>query len=158
MPRQRTGRPGTATERAQASGMDAGREAWRLLAGLFKAAKGKQLAELELTPAQAQLLWNLDPGRPVPMNELAGTLGCDASNVTGLVDRLEARNLIERRADPDDRRVKMIAVTRDGAELRVKLRHRLSEPPAAIASLPEGDKQALLDIMRKATADTRSAD
>ena len=139
------------TAGAEADISDAGREAWMLLVNLFKAAKGRHLAELDLTAAQAQLLLNLDPSRPVPMNELAGTLGCDASNVTGLVDRLEARNLIERRADPDDRRVKMVAVTEAGGEFRARLRDRFYEPPAAIASLPERDKKTLLGILRKAT-------
>ena len=50
-------------------------------------------AELELSPAQCHVLHLIEPGRPVPMGELAGALSCDASNVTGLVDRLEARGL-----------------------------------------------------------------
>src|SRR2546422_3876238 len=95
-----TGRPRAA--RAEPNEKpDHAREAWALLTRLFKAEKGKHLAALELTMPQAQLLLNLDPDRPVPMNTLADTLGCDASNVTGLVDRLEARSLLERRADPD---------------------------------------------------------
>jgi len=129
---------------------DYAREAWALLTRLFKAEKGKHLAALELTMPQAQLLLNLDPDRPVPMNTLADTLGCDASNVTGLVDRLESRRLIERRADPADRRVKMIAVTGSGAEFRTKLLARWYEPPAGIAALPDRDKKALLQILRRA--------
>ena len=53
-----------------------------------------RLAELHLTSPQAMLLHQLDD--PLPMNEVAGKLHCDPSNVTGIVDRLEGRGLIER--------------------------------------------------------------
>src|SRR5262249_55408858 len=91
-----------------------------------------------------------EPGRPAPMNELAGALGCDASNVTGLVDKLEARGLIERQTVRKDRRVKMIALTSAGASLRSRLLARLFRPPAFIASLPEPEKQVLRDILERA--------
>ncbi|MEP7347427.1 MAG: MarR family transcriptional regulator, partial [Gemmatimonadaceae bacterium] len=101
-----------------------------------KTAKQEFLRDFDLTPAQAQLLLQLDPDRPVPMSELATTLGCDASNVTGLVDRLEERGLIERRSAEADRRVKMIAVTVPGGKQRRKLLDRWYEAPAPIAGLP----------------------
>ncbi|HVZ48981.1 MAG TPA: MarR family winged helix-turn-helix transcriptional regulator [Gemmatimonadaceae bacterium] len=128
------------------------REAWAIVIGMVKAARGKYLAEFELTPAQAQLLISLDAGRPAPMSELAGALGCDASNVTGLVDRLEARQLIERRADPGDRRVKMVAVTDAGCRVKDRLHDRWFEPPPAIAGLPVREQKALLAILKRAAA------
>src|SRR5688500_18928542 len=95
----------------------AGREAWELLFQLFPDIRGSMLAvwaDSDLTPAQGRLLQYLDPDTPVPMTALASIHCCDASNITGLVDKLEARGLIERTANPADRRVKMIAVTRAG--------------------------------------------
>ncbi len=154
MSRVSSAHPDAPRESAKA---DSGREAWALIVGFFRAAKGKHLAELELTAAQAQLLLNLEPGRPLAMNELANALGCDASNVTGLVDRLEARNLIERRSDPADRRVKMIAVTPTGEDVRARLRDRWYEPPPPIAALAERDQKQLLDILRRAAAATTDA-
>ena len=50
--------------------------------------------EFDLTPAQGHALRVLDPARPVPMSMLAEALVCDASNVTGIVDKLESRGLI----------------------------------------------------------------
>ena len=47
-------------------------------------------AEFDLTPAQGQALKMLDPARPLPMSTLAEALLCDASNVTGIVDKLES--------------------------------------------------------------------
>ena len=54
---------------------------------------GAALTELGLTFAQAHALRLLDPDRPSPMSALAELLVCDASNVTGIADRLEARGL-----------------------------------------------------------------
>jgi DNA-binding MarR family transcriptional regulator len=115
-----------------------------------KAAKQEFLRDFDLTLAQAQLLLQLDPDRPVPMSEVATTLGCDASNVTGLVDRWEERGLIERRASASDRRVKMVAVTSSGSKQRTKLLARWYEAPAAIEGLPQRDLKELLRILRKA--------
>ena len=54
-------------------------------------------AGIDLSPVQCHVLHLIEPERPMPMGRLAETLFCDASNVTGLVDRLEARGLVERR-------------------------------------------------------------
>ena len=138
--------------------VEAGREAWGLLFRLLPSVRNHLLtvwAELDLTPAQARLLERLDPDRPVPMTELANALCCDASNVTGLVDKLEARGLIERTAHPDDRRVKMIAVTPAGADLRTTLGDRVSDLPPFIASLSPSEQKTLRDILRKAAGSDR---
>ena len=75
-------------------------------------------AELELSPAQCHVLHLIEPGRPIPMGQLAETLACDASNVTGLVDRLESRGLVRRRPSAEDRRVKVLDLTPTGSRLR----------------------------------------
>src|SRR5579862_25110 len=68
-------------------------------------------AEFELSPVQCHVLRLMDPEGVVAMSRLAETLACDASNVTGLVDRLEARGLLERRPSAEDRRVRALALT-----------------------------------------------
>src|ERR1700682_1005093 len=75
-----------------------------------------RLAELHLTSPQAMLLHQLDD--PLPMNEVAGKLHCDPSNVTGIVDRLEGRGLIERQHLTKDRRGEQHAPTAPGRPLR----------------------------------------
>ena len=128
-------------------------EAWALMHELFHASRRRFLdvaSEFELSPPQVRALGVLDPGRPVPMSELACALHCDNSNVTGIVDRLEDRGLVERRSATHDRRVKMLAVTPRGAELRARLAERLDEPPDALARLTPEDQLALRDIMRRA--------
>src|SRR5205823_12846166 len=69
---------------------------------------GAALHRLGLSFPQAHALRLLDPEEPLPMSALAERLICDASNVTGIVDRLEARGLVERRSAEGDRRVKAL--------------------------------------------------
>ena len=128
-------------------------EAWHLLQELMLGQKGRMFAiasEFELAPAQVMALGRLEPGRPCAMSELAGALRCDNSNVTGIADRLEARGLVERRAADHDRRVKMLHLTDEGAELRERLWERLSRPPEPFAALSEDDAATLRDILRRA--------
>ncbi len=130
-------------------------EAWSLMQALLQSSRRRFLAvaaEFELSPPQVMALKSLDPERPLPMSQLAEALHCDNSNVTGIVDRLEDRGLVERRSASHDRRVKMLAVTERGAEVRSRLRARLREPPPPLAQLSEEDQRALCDIMRRALA------
>jgi len=104
-------------------------EAWGLLFRLFVSQRGRVpqvAAEFELSPMQAHVLRLLEPGQPVPMRSLARKLCCDASNVTGIVDRLEERGLVQRIAAPSDRRVRMLVVTDDGLVMRRRILKRLS--------------------------------
>ena len=84
------------------------------------------------------------------MSALAERLFCDASNVTGIVDRLEKRGLVERRSAEGDRRVKALTITPAGLELREVVLEIMSEPPEAIASLSVSDQRALRDILARA--------
>jgi DNA-binding MarR family transcriptional regulator len=107
-------------------------------------------SEFELSPPQVMALRQRDPDEPKPMSELAIALRCDNSNVTGIVDRLEDRGLVERRSATHDRRVKMLAVTERGAEVRERLAERLEQAPGPLARLSPEDQRALRDIMRRA--------
>ena len=128
-------------------------EAWTLLFRLFVSQRGRvpQVAsEFELSPMQAHVLRLLEPGQPLPMRTLARKLCCDASNVTGIVDRLEERGLVRRAAAPGDRRVKMLVVTDRGLGIRTAIMARLSEAPEPIASLSAADQRALREILARA--------
>jgi DNA-binding MarR family transcriptional regulator len=119
---------------------------------------GAVLTEHRLTFPQAHALRLLDPDRPLPMSHLAENLFCDASNVTGLADRLEARGLIERRSADDDRRVRVLALTPAGAKLRKTVLDAMGEPPAELAELPVSDQRTLRDILRRAVQKLRDAE
>jgi DNA-binding MarR family transcriptional regulator len=114
-------------------------------------------AEFDLTPMQGHAIRMLDPDRPVAMSSLAGTLACDASNVTGIVDKLESRGLVARQGADGDRRIKMLVVTEKGRQLRDQLWSRAMEPPRAVTALPEETKRRLAEALR-AVVEERLAD
>ncbi|HET7171990.1 MAG TPA: MarR family transcriptional regulator [Gaiellales bacterium] len=135
-------------------------DTWELLMDLVMAERARipQIAaEFRLSPPQVHALRVLSPEQPLPMGRLAGALGCDASNVTGIVDRLEKRGLIERRPSPRDRRVKVLVVTAEGAQVRRQLLLRLGEPPQAIAALSPADRRRLAGILRRALSRAAAA-
>src|SRR5229473_6468443 len=113
-------------------------DAWQLLVQLFFAQRAHLpplAAELELSPAQCHVLHLIEPGRPVPMGRLAEALACDASNVTGLVDRLESRGLVRRQPSEEDRRIKVLELTPAGTRLRSIVLERMTKPPDSLGRL-----------------------
>ncbi len=94
----------------------------------------------ELTSQQTQVLCLLDRHHP-SFGELATLLGCDKTNVTGVVDRLQRRGLLAREPDAQDRRITRIVLTPAGTELRGEVRKALSAAiaerfPAVVAADP----------------------
>jgi DNA-binding MarR family transcriptional regulator len=55
-----------------------------------------------------------DAGEPIPLGQLAERLACVKSNITQLIDRLEADGFVARQADPHDRRTRLAALTAAG--------------------------------------------
>ncbi len=127
-------------------------EAWQLLIQLFftqRANLPPLAAELQLSPAQCHVLHLIEPGRPIPMGQLAETLACDASNVTGLVDRLESRGLVRRHPSAEDRRVKVLELTATGARLRTQLLDRMTAPPATLKRLSAAEQRSLVRMLSR---------
>jgi len=131
----------------------AAHEAWGLFWRIFMADKPRRMAvmtELGLSFQQSMALMQLDPDSPLPMSALAQALQCDNSNVTGIVDRLEAADLAERRPDERDRRVKTVVLTEHGRAVRAEVQQRAGQPPPELARLSEEDASALAALLRKA--------
>ncbi|MCX5343785.1 MarR family winged helix-turn-helix transcriptional regulator [Streptomyces atratus] len=106
-----------------------------------------------LTGAQARVLGLLSL-EPMPMRKIAQKLKCEPSNVTGIVDRLETRGLVERRPDPADRRVKLAAPTEKGARTAQQLRDSLTFAREPLAELSDGDRAMLRDLLRRMLGDS----
>lgn len=83
------------------------------------------------------------------MRELAETIGLEPSNLTGIVDRLEARGFVERQSSPDDRRIKKVSLTRAGLAMRKRLLEHLKQPTPWMLLLTKADLRQLLAILRK---------
>ena len=88
------------------------------------------------------------------MRKIAQRLKCEPSNVTGIVDRLESRGLVERRPAPDDRRVKLAAVTEEGRQTAQLLRAELDFAREPLAALSHGERTALRDLLRRMVGDS----
>jgi DNA-binding MarR family transcriptional regulator len=128
--------------------------AWKALRDLMETMRADFLgavAGIALTPGEGRALAVLDPERPEPMRALATTLCCAASNVTWLVDRLEGRGYVERQAFPADRRVKAVALTAAGVEVRDRLRRAHETPPPALLRLSPDELRTLTRLLAKAT-------
>jgi DNA-binding MarR family transcriptional regulator len=127
-------------------------EAWKLLVKLFftqRADLPAIVAEFELSPAQCHVLRLIEPDRPVPMVRIAEALACDASNVTGLIDRLESRGLVRRKPSSTDRRVKVLELTPAGSRLRSTVLERMTRPPESLDRLSTEEQRTLVRILRR---------
>ncbi|MEV6547436.1 MarR family transcriptional regulator [Streptomyces sp. NPDC051597] len=105
-------------------------------------------AEAGLTASQAKALTVLRRG-PAAMRSLATTLHCDASNVTGIVDRLETRGLVRREPSPTDRRVKNVLLTEEGLRAVETVRAGMHGTHSALDALATADRDALHALLRR---------
>ena len=94
---------------------------WTLLRAVSKAGcyiVGTVERHLEPTglslPKLRMLSHLVDSGEPLPLGQLAERSACAKSNVTQLIDRLEADGLVRREPDPEDRRSVRAAITDEG--------------------------------------------
>ncbi len=110
----------------------------------------RQVADEQgLSISQVDVLRRLLAHGPIPMRRLAEDMRCEASNLTGLVDRLEARSLVTREADPTDRRVRLLALTPAGEQLGHQMWQTLAQC-CPLGTL-DGERQELLvHLLREA--------
>ncbi len=140
---------GEAKTKGSMAKRDPAAEAWALLAKLVYPPPFLPIVrELGLRPASFAALRALD--EPRTMSEIATALHCDRSNVTGIVDNLEERELARRTASERDRRVKLIELTAQGRRLRTRLLRATEKPPEWMTGLTRSDQRALRDLLARA--------
>jgi len=125
--------------------------AWQLLVKFFFAQRAHLpgSGEIELSPVQCHVLHLIEPGQALPMGRLADTLACDASNVTGLVDRMETRGLVRREPAPGDRRIKVLRLTPAGARLRSQVLSRMTRESHPLSRLSATQRRTLVKILEE---------
>ena len=106
----------------------------------------------DLTPQQLGLLRRLD--EPISMSAFACGMACDPSNVTGLVDRVEALGLVERVPDPGDRRVRLLRLTAKGKRLRDRMSADLNDRLKAEFNLGAEDLRRLRPLLEPIRSDS----
>lgn len=111
--------------------------------------RDESLARRNLTPNDARALGSLDQDAGRPIGSLASEWGCDPSNATLVIDRLERLNLVERSPSPADRRVKLVTLTSRGARTKTQLLEEFHAPPPALLKLDRADLEALERILKR---------
>jgi DNA-binding MarR family transcriptional regulator len=106
----------------------------------------------DITLQQATTLCLLEPDGGVPMRSIGDYLTCDASTVSGVVDRLVSLDFIERKESETDRRIKLIKLTRSGLRLREELLKVATEKRLpALDSLSVEELNEFIRLINKAT-------
>ena len=101
-----------------------------------------------LTSVQAKALAVL-VRKPLPMRGLAEQLVCDASNVTGLVDRLELRGLVRREVSETDRRIKTVVATETGRAAISAVRDDMQTTHEALDLLSPDERVVLHELLTR---------
>jgi len=135
----------TEAERAMFDFVDAYDRAYETAAG-----------EHGLSVAQACVLGRLAQQRG--MRELADELGCDASNITQIIARLESRGLVERHTSENDRRSRQIVRTSDGTAVYAEFEESFAFARSGIANLTAPEQDQLATLLRKAMGGPAPAD
>lgn len=105
-------------------------------------------ARLGLTAPQATALRELNG--PMTMRELAGRMGCEPSNATFVIDKLECQGLLGRHPHPTDRRAKQLILTPEGTALRERLIALLTEE-SPLAGLTHEEQRSLHTLLLRAS-------
>jgi DNA-binding MarR family transcriptional regulator len=117
------------------------------------------MEEYEMTVAQGMMLLLFVPGKGSSMQKLSCMMGCDASNTTGLVDRLDNQGMITQTVDPQDRRVKLIELNAKGLERRKLLLKELETAEVAdLQKLSVEEQTTLSHLIDKLTAKSKKGD
>ncbi|MGE3277680.1 MAG: MarR family winged helix-turn-helix transcriptional regulator [Vicinamibacterales bacterium] len=110
-----------------------------------------RLADLNLSLAKLGALRALhEAGAALPLGQLADRLACVKSNITQLVDRMEADGLVRREADPGDRRSKLAVLTPAGQALYQQgERRRIEAEQELFAGLSADEAEQFGALMEK---------
>jgi DNA-binding MarR family transcriptional regulator len=109
----------------------------------------RYLKPLNVTRSQWWVLAFLSRRDGMPQVALAEELDLGKVALGGLIDRLEANGIVERRADPVDRRVKRVFLTKSGAKLMKAIRASSAEAEDLIlAGIEDSDLQATVTALR----------
>jgi DNA-binding MarR family transcriptional regulator len=104
-------------------------------------------------PKLAALRALLDAGGHLPLGQLADRLRCVKSNITQLVDRLEADGLVARMADPADRRSRLAVISPAGRKACAEgTRIREETERELLGGLDAGEAQQLASLIAKITS------
>ncbi len=113
---------------------------------LFKA----ELLPFGVTPGQYGVLKCLWDENGQTVKQIAERLYLDSSTVTGILDRMESRGLIEKKADPKDRRALQVLLTQKGRELEGPVTQAIfNANQKAVREMDEIQSETLKQLLHK---------
>ncbi len=111
------------------------------------------IAPMDLRPAAYDFLATLAERGPLSQRELADTLRVDAARIVAMTDELEARGLVARSVDPDDRRRNRVTLSREGKSLTTKVRRLATKVEAELLdALAVEERATLRALLRRSLA------
>lgn len=121
-------------------------------------AAAAELGDLRLGAAEMNVLANLADGTARTASELASAVGSRPTTMTSVLDRLEQRRLITRRADPADRRAIRIQLTAEGRRLGAAVRRAFRRVETRVLGrLPAATVAAFEEALAAMTGDGHGA-
>jgi DNA-binding MarR family transcriptional regulator len=127
---------------------DALSEAFWAVARQLRERSQETLAPWDITPAHLRALRTLRRHGTMRLSELSDHLHIAPRSTTEVVDALEARDLVRRRADPGDRRATLVEVTEHGAEVLAAIRDtRGAEAGRVFGRLGPDDRAELARLL-----------
>jgi DNA-binding MarR family transcriptional regulator len=125
-------------------------EAFWAVARRLRETSQEALAPWDIAPSQFRALRVLKRHGVMRLSELADHLRIAARSATEVIDALEARDLVERRPDPADRRATLVEVTEHGISVLDAVgAARGTEAERVFGRLSPADRADLTRILRK---------
>jgi DNA-binding MarR family transcriptional regulator len=116
-----------------------------------------ETADVNVTPVQFALLFAASQETGLDQRTLAGRIGLDTSTIGAVVDRLERRELIERKASPDDKRVRLLSVTPAGRKLlQGVMPAMLRAQDRMLAPLPKAERSKFMAMVKRIVEENNS--
>jgi DNA-binding MarR family transcriptional regulator len=117
--------------------------------GELRCASMSRLVQSQVSMSQLHVLWLLQHQGAMTMSRLAELLGVSLSNATGIIDRMEANQLIERVRVPDDRRLVLVQPAAAGRNaLSETESHRRDAMRGVIRRLSPAERPVVLQALR----------
>ena len=122
---------------------------WKAARAVEAYAEGS-IVHLDLCGSDFAVLEALLHRGPLPINEIGRKVLLTSGSITVAVDRLEIKGLVERRSSPDDRRAKIVHLTREGKRLITRAYSQHAEDMERLASeLSPNDRSTLIRLLKK---------
>lgn len=109
-----------------------------------------ELKEFDISPGRFGVLVLVSANPGMTQSLLASATQLDRSTMVAVIDQLESRGLVERRASPTDRRSNALVLTAEGEKLLKQMKRRIKKHEARIAAaMTPGETDTLVELLTR---------